>query len=112
DADRGLRLALGADGAHAALAEHEALPIRMAVTVVVAVAREFRGRHPDRPGLPGQTAAISTDCRTTSSTGRSPAPVRTAAISSTTFLEASSATSPKIVCLPISHGVGSVVMKN
>ena len=49
---------------------------------------------------------------TESSTGRSWPPVRTLLSSSTTFLEASSATSPKMVCLPCNHVVGAVVMKN
>ncbi len=48
----------------------------------------------------------------TSSTGRSPIPVRTPSMASTTFLDSSSATSPKMLCLPCSQPVGMVVMKN
>lgn len=53
-----------------------------------------------------------TPVMTTSSSGRSRGSVATAEIASTTALEASSATAPKIVCLPWSHSVGAVVMKN
>jgi hypothetical protein len=49
---------------------------------------------------------------TTGSTGRSPAPVLTLPIASTTSREAWSATSPKIVCLRFRCGVGPRVMKN
>ena len=49
---------------------------------------------------------------TQSSTGRSWPPVRTVLSSSTTFLDSSSATSPKMVCLPCNQVVGAVVMKN
>ena len=48
----------------------------------------------------------------TSCTGRSRGSVSTAEIASTTAREASSVTAPKIVCLPWSHSVGAVVMKN
>ena len=47
---------------------------------------------------------------TMSSTGRSPGRVVVTAISSTTLRLASSATLPKIVCLPVSHGVGATEM--
>ena len=43
--DRRLRLALGADRAQAPLAEHEALPVRMPVAEVLAVALEGVGGH-------------------------------------------------------------------
>jgi len=46
----------------------------------------------------------------TSSTGRSWLPVFTWVIASTT--SAPLMTSPKIVCLPLSQGVGATVMKN
>ena len=54
--------------------------------------------------------SISTDSSTTSCTGRSFRPVWTRLISSTTSVP--STTSPKMVCLPFSHGVGTAVMKN
>ena len=44
--------------------------------------------------------------------GRSVLSVGVAEIASTTALDSSSATAPKIVCLPCSHAVGAVVMKN
>ena len=47
----------------------------------------------------------------TGSIGRSPAPVWTPAMASTTSREAWSATSPKIVCLKFSQVVGATVMK-
>ena len=53
---------------------------------------------------------MSIEVMTASSTGRSMPPVRTLFSSSTTFLEASSTTSPKIVCLPLSHGVVEVAV--
>ena len=40
------------------------------------------------------------------------APVGVVAIASTTSREDWSATSPKMVCLPVSHGVAPTVMKN
>ena len=49
------------------------------------------------------TETMSIDSITTGSIGRSPAAVGSALIVSTTAFEASSATSPKIVCLPCSH---------
>ena len=49
---------------------------------------------------------------TTGSTGRSIGPVGVVAIASTTSREASSATSPKMVCLPVQAGSGPTVMKN
>src|SRR5699024_4564335 len=52
---------------------------------------------------------MSTFSMTTGSAGLSIAPVGTPSISSTTFWLASSATSPKMVCLPLSHGVSAVV---
>src|SRR5690606_12903680 len=45
DADGGLRLALRADGAHAALTQHEALPVGMPVAVVVGVCCVRIRRH-------------------------------------------------------------------
>ena len=54
----------------------------------------------------------STVSITMSDTGRSPGPVGAAAIASTTSREDWSATSPKMVCLRLSHVVGATVMKN
>ena len=51
-----------------------------------------------------------TDWSTTSVAGRSPGTVCTRLILSTT--SAPPMTSPKIVCLPFSHGVGPTVIKN
>jgi len=68
-----------------------------------------------RRGVEGSSAAhfvTVTEVMTTSSRGRSRGSVDTAEIASTTWRDASSATSPKIVCLPCSHSVGAVVMKN
>ncbi len=49
---------------------------------------------------------------TTGVTGLSCAPVGVDSILSTTACEAASFTSPKIVCLRLSHVVGAEVMKN
>ena len=51
-----------------------------------------------------------TDCSTTGVTGRSPGAVGTWVIALITSTP--SMTSPKIVCLPFSHGVAATVMKN
>src|SRR5690606_16520551 len=53
-----------------------------------------------------------TDSKTTSWVGRSLASVGTWEIATATSRLSSSATSPKMVCMPSSHGVGTVVMKN
>ena len=55
---------------------------------------------------------MSIEVTTQSSTGRSMPPVRTLFSSSTTFRDASSASFPKMVCLPCSQVVGAVGMKN
>src|SRR5699024_9475106 len=76
--------------------------------------RQQRGKAPSGGRLSGwcHPSMISTDSMTMGSCGRSIAPVGAASIASTTFFESSSTTSPKIVCLPLSHGVGTVEMKN
>ena len=56
------------------------------------------------------TLSITTLCTLTSLFGRSFRPRGTFTIFSTTSWP--STTSPKMVCLPVSHGVGATVMKN
>jgi len=53
---------------------------------------------------------MTTESMVTSSAGRSWLPVLTRLIRSTTL--APSMTSPKMVCFPLSQGVGPTVMKN
>ena len=57
-------------------------------------------------------STISMELMTCSVTGRSFAPVGVVAMASTTRLDSSSVTLPKMVWLPSSHGVGATVMKN
>lgn len=59
-----------------------------------------------------QASLISMDSMETASRGLSRPSVATEFRVSTIFFEASSFTSPKMVCLPCSHVVGTVVMKN
>ena len=65
-----------------------------------------------RRTVSGQARSMVTRSITTGSTGRSPRPVWAAEIASTTSRPASSATSPKIVCLRLSQGWAPTVMKN
>src|SRR5690606_38764057 len=63
--------------------------------------------------LVGQLSSVTvTDWITTSDWGRSLRSTGVVAMASTTFLDSSSATRPKIVCLPFRCGVGPTVMKN
>ena len=62
----------------------------------------------------GEASTLSTVMLSmmTASLGRSCAPTGTAAMASTTARLSASATSPKMVCLFVSHGVADTVMKN
>src|SRR5690606_5708252 len=72
-----------------------------------------RCRTPGAPGRVSQPSRISTDSMTTSASGRSVRGLVCAeAMPSTTFWLAASVTSPKMVCLRVSHAVGATVMKN
>ena len=60
----------------------------------------------------GYYSTMSMELITTSCRGRSRPSVGAASIASTTLRESSSTTLPKMVCLPCSQGVATVVMKN
>src|SRR5665648_733752 len=103
DTDRRGPLTLRTGGPIAALAPHVRHPVRMP------------GAHRRAGAWAGEGGAHSctvTEVIVTSCTGRSLAPVGTAAITSTTARLASSATRPKMVCLPVSPVVAATEMKN
>ena len=95
----------------AALAADVGLAVRVPVAGRAAPAAGL-GRLGARVGLGwlggrAQPRLISTCSMTTGSTGWSPRPVGVVSMASTTSREAWSATSPKMVCLKFSHGVGA-----
>src|SRR5699024_2981674 len=105
NAHRSFYLAFRACRASAPLTPHIGDPVRMARTDRLRGVRIRVSRHV-------VYSSMVTRSITTGSRGRSRPSVSTAPILSTTALDSSSATSPKTVCLPNSHGVGATVMKN
>ena len=120
DADRGRPLALRAGGPHAPLAAH----VRLAVGVPRAHRNLLHGIrvcrllthvvHPSPvPAARASGSVLDLDALDDDVVDRLVLdPVGTAASLSTTSRLGPSATSPKIVCLPLSHGVAPTVMKN
>ena len=105
---------LGAHGPIATLAvidaAHAGVARALGCSVGIRTLTVQRLRHINLP-VCGHSV-MSIDSITTSSTGRSLRPVRVVAIASTTRLDSSSITSPKMVWFPLSHGVGATVIKN
>lgn len=76
------------------------------------VKRGWLGFSPSHPLVVQVHSEMVTDSMKIGSTGRSIGPVSVVAILSTTALDSSSTTLPKIVCAPWSQVVGATVMKN